>query len=527
MDCEKVAGLLDAYFDGALSAEIENALEEHLLTCEKCKAAYDRMEVIISLIRDAAQPVELPTQDFYNEVFARAKASLRPSSPLSNLPDSILNLLKGIWEARSPAVRIGSAFGFVILGICIAAIFFSAKDKAPSRGEMHLPPTHWIALKATPAPVKSGDFTASVAEATLEGEKPTLIPNKSVIDKSYKSSLEASLKEAEASQKKVASAAAPVPPIGATTLQPKPPLMAMAPTGEAIAISDRLLLVASHDRQADVIETLQRLKLNLYLSGESRFIPEFQKVELFIADIAAATEKTNTAYLDNLKIYQEAEQCLLEKDYLEAIKRYAIVARSAPGSPMAFLAHFQVANVNYERISDYNAALTNYEKCLENYPSHYISDEKKELILRRLDLLTRNSADNWYPLRLYVKAQAACVDNAILLCKELITRYPKSPLVKDAIKSLVSRIMSDEDVSAATTRDLIGFFQECLEHSQETSLRQLLQFETAELFNSPLANYPQALLEYTRAVKINPQSELAKKAKGKIRNLYRRGVQFR
>ena len=135
--------------------------------------------------------------------------------------------------------------------------------------------------------------------------------------------------------------------------------------------------------------------------------------------------------------------------------------------------------------------------------------------------------DNWRPLQLYHKAAESSTNAAITLLKEIITRYPASTLVKDAIETLAHRVISDEDVEAATAEDVIGFFQQSRERFQAKDNRQLLQYQTADIFQLRLMNCQQALLEFSRVMDIDPQSELATKARTKIRALYRRGITFR
>jgi len=196
---------------------------------------------------------------------------------------------------------------------------------------------------------------------------------------------------------------------------------------------------------------------------------------------------------------------------------------------MSFLGEFQAANVNYEQIGDYKAALTHYQKCIENYPSHYLTEDKKEFILKRIDLLTRNSADDWRPLKIYLKAKNRDVafDQSLTLLKQLITDYPKCSLVRDAADALSFKIINGEDVSVSTAEDLIAFFQQCRERFEEKDLQQIFQFKTAEIFHQKMLNYPQAILEYNRVVEIDALSDLAEKARGRINTLYNYGVRFR
>ena len=68
MDCRHVKKLLDDYFDKTLSSREQDSVEEHLISCAKCREEYTRMERLIAFLRDTASPDALPPPDFFNGV---------------------------------------------------------------------------------------------------------------------------------------------------------------------------------------------------------------------------------------------------------------------------------------------------------------------------------------------------------------------------------------------------------------------------------------------------------------------------
>ena len=560
MDCNKVLSYLDDYFDHSLSPEMESRIEEHLLSCPSCREAFENTEAIITLMKTTAQPLRLPSNEFFDRVLASAKKQISPREEVGLAPEPVLPLpeskpyhpvfqfLKSFWLGRSIELMAARAGILVIIGIALSTLYHDLRT-SEDRGLMPPPDTVHTAMAPTATPAIPEETPTLVAEAAPPAEErisqplspditEEISPEKSApspphttssepsrIDKSHKGTLEAALKEAEEAPKEAATSVAMLP--SPFDFMEKQPQFTVQPAPSIAKSENPLLHVATRKRQSEVIESIQQHKMNLYLAGQSRLIPEIHKIERFIADIASATERTDNVYLNNLKIFQEAEQCLLDREYLCAIQNYNTVAEHAPGSLMAFLSQFQAANVSYEQIEDYKASLTNYQKCLENYPSHYISEEKRGIILDRIDTLTKNSMENWKPLRLYRDAQAAPLPEAISLLKQLITQYPGCSLVMDAIEMLASRVITEEDLDQSITESVIAFFHQYGEQSEAVDIRQLVQYKTAELFQFRLRNLPQALLEYTRAVEIDPGSQLAQKAKSRIQTLYRRRVNFR
>ncbi|MBN1903199.1 zf-HC2 domain-containing protein [Candidatus Sumerlaeota bacterium] len=534
MECKKIQGLLNDYFDGVLDSGAQDSIEEHLSGCAECRKAYEDMEAVITLMRLSSNPVQMPSEEFFKTVFSRycPSANSKSSSPKRSSLKKF-RPWNGIWDLlRSPSLslRLARAAALLMMGFLLA--YFSPRF-LDTIGPVSQNQSSFqdFGNKTRASAIARGKPDVQIVYATPtpiipDSENNPALSGTSMIDKSHKATLEAALVEAEKSLASpnltLADKTGPPDMVEDGLLYTVP-----LPPGALEENNPRILMVATHDRQLAVMESIQKLKMNLHLSGESRFIPEIHKIESYIADIAAATEKTDLAYLTNLKVFQEAEQCLVEKKYTCALQNYDEVAKQSPGSLMSFLALFQTANVNYEQLGDYRSALAQYQKCLEQYPAQYITDEKKEIILNRIDILTRNSMNEWKPLHLYIQSKTAPSHIAIPALKQILDRYPTCSLIQESIEDISTRILSDEEAETAKAEDIISFFQQCRERYETRAIRQLLQYKTAEIFQYRMMNGPQALLEYIHVVEIDPQSKLAEKAKSKILSLSRRGLNIR
>jgi len=504
---------LDDYLDGALSSVEECALEEHLLSCTECRQIYENAEALKALLSATAKPERLPDNAFFEKALAEAHLEFKPVRGRS-----LFEILRDMMRSHAAAFRLAQAVSFVLVGFLVSVLIRpSSRDLGQDSTRFAASPEEHVPA-VFPSPTKPGIVTESAALHTKgaeirSAESPA---NSQVIDKGLRGPL---MRSAIKDMEKALSSLDFKPSLPQITL---PSEAAPRPTsGES-----RLLAVASRERQFEVLESLQRMKLQIYMAGDNRFIPEVHKIESFIADIANVTESSDQPWLDNLKIFQEAEQCLVEKKYVCAIQNYSAVSEDNPGSLMSFLAQYQTANVCFEEIKDYEAALKHYQKCLENYPTHYISDEKKEIILKRIDLLTRNAMNNWEPLRLYLSAREASPQDALTQLRRIITEYPTCTLVREAAQDITVRITTDARLDSTHAEEIIVFFRECGEQFQARDLRQVFQYCAAEIFHKSLRNYPQALLEYTRTLEMDTQSGIADKSRENIRLLYDYGVRY-
>ena len=71
IDCYQVRRELSDYLEGDVSPELRLRIEEHLQTCDHCRAVYDGLRNIVRLLGDE-EVIELPegfSQRLYNRLF--------------------------------------------------------------------------------------------------------------------------------------------------------------------------------------------------------------------------------------------------------------------------------------------------------------------------------------------------------------------------------------------------------------------------------------------------------------------------
>ena len=496
MRCDDVRRKLDDYVEQTLQEHEASALEDHLYSCSSCREEHEACEALRELLRTSSHQVS-PPESYFQRVFTRVirrlQAEERPRTSLGRFARSMSEWL----SAPGLGFRLTRAAALVLVGL-IGGMYLVAYAPAglqwltPSvrLTETSQPPTLEIAEPRVEEPAGRATGTRIVRSA-LERERgisPPGLPEEAL----------AVAIEPERSERAIA------------PVLPQPRL-------------DRLILVSNKIRESEVLEDLANIRLNLYLAGEERYIPEFQKIEGLFYEIIQTDTAEDQSYIEIHKMYQTAEQHLLNRQYFDALKHFYLVAHRQPKSLLAFLARFQIANINFNVLHDYKSALLNYEKCLENYPAHFISDEKKDIILSRIELLTKNGQDNWRPLRLYYRARASSPEVANLLYQEILESYPNSTLVQSCIETLTSFAIGEQYEGMVTPEEIITLFQSYRERWPQNTPRAYVQLGIADILNYRLHNYQQALLEYLHVVNTAPDSKATLVAKKRIHRLYQRG----
>ena len=69
IDCYQVRGELSDYLEGDLTPELRLQIEEHLQTCDHCRAVYDGLRNIVRLLGDG-EVIELP-EGFSQRLYKR------------------------------------------------------------------------------------------------------------------------------------------------------------------------------------------------------------------------------------------------------------------------------------------------------------------------------------------------------------------------------------------------------------------------------------------------------------------------
>ncbi len=272
----------------------------------------------------------------------------------------------------------------------------------------------------------------------------------------------------------------------------------------------------------DVMEAILRLKTKVYLSGDDRYWDDVRQVE---SAIMTALERSGDpsgkgSVVKAMRGFQQAERAVTEKRYGDAVSAYSQVAAESPNNLYAFLAHFQLANIWFEQYGDFASALREYQICIEQYPSHYISEDRLSLIHNRVDLLMRTSENDWAALKLSREAQKSGPEVAALRLIELIERYPTSPLAGASARALAELAAQDPAGSQVDPARALKTLQEALQANSNSSNAPEFQFAIGDIFQRRLFDPRVAAVHFNRVLQMNPSESLAALAHERLRELY-------
>lgn len=481
MNCGKIRKLLESYYDETLDTSLSQVVEEHLGSCESCMKEYESYSKIGDLLR-MSNEVELPSDEY----FEKLRLEVIPNIKHRSIMDYIKRMITAsgeIFFSPRPVLAFARFSFILIIGLSAGYLMrdFNKVEfiKEPDNKSLASLNTELINKEKSEIVVFKTD-PKPISLENIYNPIGSLLSSKSDIEKSIAQS----------------AAEADTAPIDK---------------------KDRMVLVANKLMQSNVLDEIQDIKLNLYNSGGEKYIPQMHELEGILYDIVSTGEKSNQLYIENMKLYQKAETYLLKKNYLKAEESYYKVIKHDPTSLFAYLSRYQIGNIDFDVLHNYSGALINYQKCLEDYPSHYINEDNKAVIHTRLNLLTENSQNNWDPLKLYMTAKKD--KEAINSYYDLILKYPQSPLVFETANSLKDYAIS-RDSDEQTASDILKNFQRFQDENPDNKYNSLFQFAIADILNFRFNDYKQSLLEYSKILKEDVSPELQDTILKRVQELY-------
>jgi tetratricopeptide (TPR) repeat protein len=170
------------------------------------------------------------------------------------------------------------------------------------------------------------------------------------------------------------------------------------------------------------MEALQVAKFTAVLNDNASTLSDLRLVEQTLAAALSEIHRVpdDVRYVvQALERYRSAEDLLDGKRYQEAEDTFEEARRTSPRSFIGFLSQFQVARIRYEHTQDFAGALGAYRSCLDDYPREFLTDEYRDYVRERIEILTRTAADNWKtsicghnramrPLRVPQRTRSSC-----------------------------------------------------------------------------------------------------------------------
>jgi tetratricopeptide (TPR) repeat protein len=268
----------------------------------------------------------------------------------------------------------------------------------------------------------------------------------------------------------------------------------------------------------DVLGDLHRLKLDLYLGGQTDLIPRVQHLEESLFDAIAEEAGTLTSEpmdLEAERIYREAENQLLRRDYRRAEELFNRLAHAEAGTRMASLCWFHLGDIYFDFHGDFAGARRCYRRSLEDGDSSVFPAEMIEHIEHRLALLDDTAASNHEPLHLLRQAEAAPASEALDLYRRLLMEHPGSKAVADGIISLAERSLRDLPGEPNFPHEAIALLRE-YQDREGAAHTALAQLRLADIVYFRLRDHSQALIEYGEVTVDPDNTELTQMVRQRI-----------
>lgn len=342
------------------------------------------------------------------------------------------------------------------------------------------------AVQATPAPV------SNQAPARMGSGYGGIAIDKSILDE-----------DAAASWKTTA-------PAGAAWEFANAPVNTVA-VGTAPAGSQEQLL-------EQALENLQVLKFSSLVEQDEGNLAHIRRVEQALSQMIAPDEASGRApRADALERYRRAEQALAAQRYHMAMQTFEEAALAAPGSSLAFLAQFQIGRIAYEKTQDYDLALESFQRCLGQNYAEDMPAEYRRYIEERVEILRAGEADDWRSLSHWHAAQSAMTPvQATKNLVDVVMHGPSNRLAADAAERLKDIVIADSTQRTIDHRKVAEALRKRVNAERSSPYAARIQLALAEIEARRSQNLGQALLDYRKALELNPDEQTKRNIRSRM-----------
>ena len=292
-------------------------------------------------------------------------------------------------------------------------------------------------------------------------------------------------------------------------------------TGTALTVSSAPAQNMSSRQQ--VISLVQQMKFQSMVRRDEESLYQIRRLESALTPLLEGGQGVPQGEVAALDSFRRGEDLAARSRFADALLAFDDVRRRAPGTFQSFLAQFQIARIDFENLREYESALEAYRVALEEYPSHFLSDENKALILERIELLTRNSAGDWQALRIWQDALAA-PDTAkqIAELERLLTASPSTPLAGQAALRLAGLTLEDIRGEQINPLYVVRLLDEAIAAAPASPHRAEIQFAKGEILLRRLLKLDEAAGEFREVVNNANSEQIRLLARQRLRYLEER-----
>ncbi len=255
---------------------------------------------------------------------------------------------------------------------------------------------------------------------------------------------------------------------------------------------------------------LQNLKLKMMLQGDGRLLEDVTRIEGMLSEIIQKNEWTAEGKGGLIERYQSAERARLSRRWDVAIPAYQQISQDSGLSWLAVMAEFQIAEIAFEEIYDYELSLESYLKCLKEYPGQDLSKDTEDYIRARVDILKEGIEDQWQSLRHFQIAQSGSMSDSetVLRLMRVVESSPSLILVKKSAEQLKDIMIADSLKRELNHLEVIDVLRTSISRLKDDNTKALIQLYLAEIVERRGQNFVQAYSEYRRVIAMDPNPEI-------------------
>lgn len=464
MNCSDIRNLYEEYSSKILPPEKTQEIEQHLSVCQDCKQEYEENKIVAEALKENAYH----TIDTTRLSRSISKAMTRIEELLdSSIYNRILLFLKEKLSVR----RLSFAVMFIVIGF-LGGIIFQLYNQQKR-------PIVILPYDSNKEPLLYSLITPISLNSQLTISSLS-IPEEYLGPRPYRIVLPSSEKEK-------------IKPSETTLLSPK---------------------------EKQIVDNIEKLSTEKSIDIDSAIkkSPEEGKTQVTIVSGPLSGIQSEA-----IAMYNKAEEYTAQGKYFDALREFQNVIRNNPMNLLASKSLYNIANIEFTVLYDFEGALKDFQRYLDYYPDKYISKETKEEVLEKVKMLTQSSQDDWASLRIFLSAQKVEPFQSLDYYFAIIKNYPHTPLAEKSVDNLISLAISNYEGNPKITEKILLFMQNYVTMQTDTDkLFPKMQLAIGDIVNYGLKDREQALIEYSKITKNFPTTDFGKEANAKIQDIYRR-----
>ena len=522
MRCSRIQELYDDYTCSALAPAQMAAVEEHLSTCEECRAFFAEMESLGTLLRKGDE-VGHPGIDYFDRLANKVMVRVESAHDAADAdPAVIIDATPSAW--LRPARWAGALAAAALLAVAVLPLLDqqSPVQVAQSPAPPAVPVAPESAVAAGPAPLDPAATPVVLAQVEPQGRRMidfSDTPLKDVLTHPY---------PGETAPQRVDKGITGISTNdnNVEELMKSPPITPGLKSHPAekegrADYEQKLVARRASDSDAlskDITERIRQVReqMSAGASGET-LLTSLGDLQRMVGDNA---QLQGLSFIKQTRLYLKANEAMEAGRMLDASKFYIQLRMSDENSPIARRAGLHLADLYYGEYADFAKAREYYALATRPESSKVLSENEREHARLRLDRLERYAAQGWGPLqRLHALRKGESMDEVRTSLRSLADSPAAPDLMPEAAGIIVERLRLNPSTNAGLTVEFYKLIEAQASSTSNAALRASLELALGDLAMDQFKDLRLAIDHYRRSADSSADSEAAGVAREKLRTL--------